>query len=237
MTRRLQELFGDISPFEAAVYAGVLGVLAAGVIMSWTAPEMFLNGFVTEDGPVEWLTVPAFLALAFLSGRRALAGRRAGALTFAAFWALAAAACVFAAGEELAWGQRLLKFQPPAFFLEHNSKLETSVHCLVLFGVDINYPVFEHGLGALLVFYLFVLPPLCARGGKLGPLAEKYAVPLPRGRQSVLFIFFYCLTLLASAGGSEMVELAGAWQFLAIAARPANWDAVKARHGLPPGLY
>ena len=74
-----------------------------------------------EDGPVEWLTVTLFLAAAVVRLRSAWPARRWFDLLIAAF-------CIFVAGEEFSWGQRLLGFTPPTLFLEHNYQQEFTIH-------------------------------------------------------------------------------------------------------------
>jgi hypothetical protein len=76
---------------------------------------------VQEDGPVEWLTVGFFLAAFVLRARAALRDRRL-------FDALVAVFCLFVAGEEISWGQRLVGYEPPQVFLEHSRQQETTVH-------------------------------------------------------------------------------------------------------------
>ncbi|TPW20878.1 MAG: hypothetical protein FD126_1245 [Elusimicrobia bacterium] len=83
-----------------------------------------LERLAVEDGPVEWLTVGAFSAAAVAFGAVARRGRgqaRLGAV-------LAAAFCVFVAGEEISWGERILGFVPPELFLRDNVQQELSLH-------------------------------------------------------------------------------------------------------------
>jgi hypothetical protein len=81
-----------------------------------------------EDGLVEWATAWAFLFAAILFGARAFQSvpSRWVSLAFGALGLL----CVFVAGEEISWGQRLLALAPPAEFLAHNHQLETNLHNL-----------------------------------------------------------------------------------------------------------
>jgi hypothetical protein len=44
------------------------------------------------------------------------------------FDALVGVFCLFVAGEEMSWGQRLFGFAPPTVFLEHNEQQEFTVH-------------------------------------------------------------------------------------------------------------
>lgn len=76
-----------------------------------------------EDRAVEWATVWLFLMAAIALFRKALSERRV-------FDGLVAAFCLFVAGEEFSWGQRLLGYYPPEFFLANNFQQEANLHNL-----------------------------------------------------------------------------------------------------------
>ena len=87
-----------------------------------------LRSLSSEDGFFEWVQAAAFLVAAvssLLSARLLL--RRARTLP-AALFALLGLALVFALGEELAWGQRILGFSTPGSLAEMNEKQEVSLH-------------------------------------------------------------------------------------------------------------
>ena len=85
------------------------------------ARPLVYDGLLQEDRFVEWLTVALFAAAACFALQRALRERRV-------FDGLVGAFCVFVAGEEFSWGQRLLGITPPAPFLEHNRQQELTLH-------------------------------------------------------------------------------------------------------------
>jgi hypothetical protein len=80
-----------------------------------------------EDGVLEWSTVFALLLAAGCFARAALRGARSG---LRASWApaLLSLFCAFVALEEISWGQRLIGYRPPVYFLEHNFQQELNVH-------------------------------------------------------------------------------------------------------------
>lgn len=90
------------------------------LVLAETSPIRY-DALLQEDHFVEWLTVTLFGGAAFLALRRALR-RRLG------FDALVGLFCVFVAGEEFSWGQRLLGLTPPQPFLEHNRQQELTIH-------------------------------------------------------------------------------------------------------------
>ena len=85
---------------------------------------------VQEDGPVEWLGVWSFALAAVLLAIQAQRTTTAGWRERAVLVALAAF-CLFAAGEEISWGERLLSFQPPEVFLRSNTQQESNLHNLI----------------------------------------------------------------------------------------------------------
>jgi hypothetical protein len=96
-----------------------LWVLIAEVI-AFTAPNAFPQ-LVAEDGIIEWLTVILFGAAGLWMLRRAIAERRV-------FDGLVALFCLFVAGEEMSWGQRLIGYTPPEYFLANNGQQEVNLH-------------------------------------------------------------------------------------------------------------
>jgi hypothetical protein len=96
--------------------AWVCGIFA----FAYYAPERY-EAAMQEDRPVEWATVVLFLAAAAVRLRAAVRQRHA-------FDFLVALFCVFVAGEEFSWGQRLVGFTPPDAFLERNTQQEFNVH-------------------------------------------------------------------------------------------------------------
>ncbi|MCU0610849.1 MAG: hypothetical protein MUE60_03555, partial [Candidatus Eisenbacteria bacterium] len=112
----------------AVVLTAVI-LLASGVVL-WVSPVAF--GYVLmEDSPVEWLDFYCLTAaaFAFFSAARQRRGTRP---VGAAMCVGLALFCVFVAGEEISWGQRLLGFAPPDFFAYRNVQRETTLHNLAL---------------------------------------------------------------------------------------------------------
>jgi len=134
----------------------------------WT--ETYYRG-VGEDGPVEWATFWAFVV--GMVGNVLLAARaiRGG---FAATWYKAGVAllCFLVAGEEISWGQRLLGYRPPEYFLAHNVQLEANLHNLV------RPVVWNFGIEAILAGFGVVLP-LLLLAERPRAIAHRIAVYVP----------------------------------------------------------
>jgi len=133
---------------------------------------------VQEDEPLEWASFWAFAAAGALFAVAAWRRRRQGSGAFGSgllasgFLGLVALFCVFVAGEEISWGQRLLSFRPPEYFLAENFQQELNVHNLV--DSDLRK------LGLRLVILAYgVLLPLLASSRKLRGWMERLGVVAP----------------------------------------------------------
>jgi hypothetical protein len=122
-----------------------------------------------EDGPVEWGTFVAFLLAAALWGRRAL---RAPEIPTAAAALAVSLFCVFVAGEEISWGQRLIGLRAPVYFLAQNAQQETNLHNLA------SHDVRELTMTLVLVTGLVALPATFTPGFA-ATLALHLWYPLP----------------------------------------------------------
>jgi hypothetical protein len=106
-----------------AVAAGWIGMMLG--LAEWR-PDGY-EALVQEDRVVEWATVALFATAGLLRLGPALRGRRP-------FDVLVALFCLFVAGEEISWGQRLVGYHSPEAFLAHNAQQEATLHNLELFG-------------------------------------------------------------------------------------------------------
>ena len=102
-------------------YHALLALMIASIAWLAHADESWYESLMQEDRLVEWATVFFFFAAAVMGGWRAYQLRRP-------FDGLVALFCFFVAGEEFSWGQRLLGFTAPSYFLEHNRQQELTLH-------------------------------------------------------------------------------------------------------------
>jgi hypothetical protein len=130
-------------------------VILAGVALG-TSEKMWAR-LCREDGPVEWATFAAFL----LAGIIYFAKMRTGPLLEKIGRAAIGLFCIFVAGEEISWGQRLFAFKPPDAFLERNFQQELNVHNVLMdesgLGVALES---KHLVVLIAVMFALVLPAL-----------------------------------------------------------------------------
>lgn len=159
------------SPFPVAAHV-LLGLWVAGMVVLGIYASDRYEALLQEDRFIEWWTVPLFAAAGVYALRRAWRERRV-------FDALVGAFCLFVAGEEFSWGQRLLGLTPPPTFLEHNRQQELTLHNFAdLFGQPKSVLILA------LVGFGVVLPAIAASApgrallGRLGATAPRLpAVP------------------------------------------------------------
>lgn len=104
----------------AAFHLGTAVVVVSLVSFYFVNGDAYV-GAMQEDGVVEWMSFLLFLAAGGVALVRAVRNRRIFDLLVAMF-------CLFVAGEEISWGQRLVGYVPPDLFLENNFQQETNLH-------------------------------------------------------------------------------------------------------------
>ena len=104
----------------------VFFVLAVGGTLATVDPELYYS-VGQEDGFLEWATTWAFAIAGYRYFVNAARDRRAsgGIPWFAAGLGLF---CILVALEEISWGQRLVGYQPPDYFLQENYQQEFNLH-------------------------------------------------------------------------------------------------------------
>jgi hypothetical protein len=158
-----------------------------------------------EDHEVEWATVVLYLSAAAVAINYAVQHRHV-------FDGLVALFCLFNGGEEFSWGQRLLGFSPPKYFLEANVQQEVTFHNF--FGSSVHNLLFS-----LIVVGYFVLLPLLtryARGRKLMAKVGATSPPIAFSPWALLLSGIYIVYPIHLS--SEWMETILAGLFLAATA-------------------
>jgi hypothetical protein len=145
-------------------------VLAAGTAFILWSERAWVR-LAQEDGIVEWATVFAFSFAAGLSFVDARNARGRGLLAVSARASIGAF-CLFVAGEELSWGQRLFALQPPELFLARNAQQELNLHNLLMNEGTLGVRV-ELSLGVAATALAFgILFPLACNARRLATLRD-----------------------------------------------------------------
>lgn len=217
-------------PLQLLVLCAAAAGLLVGVAGAWIDLHWFEQVYAVEDGPIEWATAVALLAsagiAAWTAARPAATGdRRLHALV----WIGLALFCLFAAGEEVSWGQRLLGVRSPEFFLAHNAQHETNLHNLVVSGVKVNKLVFSQLMTVLAALFLVALPVLHHRNARLARWVDAAGVPVPTLLQVIaVACTFAIIGIVPSRERDELLEFGATWLFAVILLFPRNSRAIRA---------
>lgn len=213
----------SLTKTEAAILYLTFGVLIFGIVMANLDPVWFDLTYAVEDGFIEWMTVLPLLIICWVTIRRIRAMAASQPLGFLVMALLLIGFCLFAVGEEISWGQRLLHTRSPAFFMSYNAQKETNLHNLVVQGKSINLIVFSRLLIVAMAFYLLVLPVLYARKNWVKHWVNKLGIPLPKVYQIIaLFLVFGLISLIPSGKKAEMLEFGACFMLLSIVMFPKN---------------
>ena len=132
-----------------------LGLLAIAAFLFHFAPDAYQRS-VQEDEILEWVTFWTFFAAACVHGWAALSSRRQ---THRFPWFLSGLGlfCLLVALEEISWGQRLLGYRPPSYFLAENYQQEFNLHNSIADDFrQLGFLLVVAGYGVLLPFARFV---------------------------------------------------------------------------------
>ena len=143
--------------------------LAGALLLGITTlrPPLY-HALIREDSPLEWAQFAAYLGAtgfaAWTAYRLAHAEQRVHAVLFALF----ACCCLFAAGEEISWGQRLFGIGTPRELASINGQGELNVHNVVEAQGKFNLALAVISLSALVAPWIARQPSLLIPPAALG---------------------------------------------------------------------
>lgn len=151
--------------------------------MHYRLPDLFLR-FTEEDGLLEWLTVLGYLVAAIVFAGLAINSlRKREPVVW--FLILLTLGCIFVAGEEISWGQRLFGLKTPELLAEVNYQNELTLHNIGEFGKDWPRRIYIYGT----FLYFVLLPPLHSRSRWIKQTIERLGLIVP---PSILVVPFCC---------------------------------------------
>ncbi len=197
------------------------GLLIGFAALSELNPDLYYQN-VQEDQPLEWMTFWAFIVAAFFYIRAAVSDRRLGKLPW--FLVGLAAFCIVVAMEEISWGQRLLGYQPPRYFLENNYQQELNIHNVISTGLRKNL------VGFVLLAYGVALPLLDRIPPTRKLLDKLQIVAPPLGLAPIFVALAVLLVTYPLRYTGELIEVVMGLAFLF-----ASYAASSARDEEAPG--
>ena len=162
----------DNLPSLLTLWLPIATILAYAAIFFTGGKEAAANSLL-EDGPFENFQV-VLVGCAFLTGAYILAKMPPRNTPWLLGWILLATlGCLFIAGEEISWGQRIIGWATPEGWADINTHKETNLHNLS--GLLNNLPktLLEYGI------YAGVLGVALLRKFKKSWLPEKFAIIYP----------------------------------------------------------
>lgn len=178
------------------------------LLLARYSPGQYLK-IVQEDRPIEWATVWLFGVAGIIQLRKALSNRLPFDILVGLFF-------LFVAGEEFSWGQRLLGYSSPEYFLAHNYQQEVNLHNLP--GTVLKP---KWILLAALAGYGILLPCVALFGRLRALLSRVGATPPPFQLTPWFFAAIILLVWYPYSLTGEWVEaLAGGLFVAAIVSRP-----------------
>jgi len=185
----------------------VLGLIVGFSALSALDPDVYYQ-HVQEDQPLEWATFWGFMVAGVLFMRAAILQRQTGQTRLPWFFAGLAVFCVLVAMEEISWGQRVLGYSPPRYFLENNFQQELNLHNVMAASMR------KQLLAAIFVVYGMLLP-LLERIPKGRTLLRKFQITSPPAGLAPIFVVLLGLLIaypLSYTG--EIIETCMALAFL-----------------------
>lgn len=178
-----------------AVGLAVLPIAALIFSEIWqvTGPERYARIF-HEDGPAEVTQAIFYLASSLLA---AVISTRLKSLSYrrlSLLYAFFAAITALFAMEEISWGQRLMGFDSPEYFVENNMQREVNLHNLDSIGFDGEFGFLVNTVVGITVLYIAFAWLLVRPRVFLSPPLSHYLIP------SWYFSGYFFLPILWSAG-------------------------------------
>lgn len=205
------------------------------VLIGLFAPEAYYT-IMSEDSIGEWVTFNAFTLSGLMIAAHLWYSRKDGRAFFSASFLLPitiAAFCLFVAGEEVSWGQRILAFRPPDIFLEQNYQQELNIHNLFK-GNGIWGVVVESKHLVMLTAFLFgICFPLATRFIPLLKTIKRFAPAWYLAPYFVLVIAMEDIYPISLTGEACEMYLGLIFLIHTADAYPIDRTGSAAWHGLP----
>jgi hypothetical protein len=162
-----------------------VAVLIAAFIASGISTEFFLRYFGAEDSLIENATAVLLAIAGVVLIHRVMAHRGTLSRPLLMLGVIYGLAYIWAAGEEISWGQRIIGFENPQYFEQNNDQQELTLHNLVIGGVKLDELLFGPVLSYIILSYLIVLPLLWRKLEWVKSATDALVIPVPRTHHAI----------------------------------------------------
>ncbi len=214
-----------LSRTEIFILSFVAILTLTGVIGSYISKEWYDNFYSIEDGFIEWFTVIPLVIVSIVCLLRLINLAKYKSWLFSLALITLAIVCIFFAGEEISWGQRIFGIESSDYFKENNAQGETNIHNLVVGGNKLNKIIFTTALGLIAGTYLLILPLVYNVNNKIKRFIDWAGVPVAQLYQIIAIAIVAALHLLIQSDKGkqpEVFEFGVCFIFLLIVAFPKN---------------
>lgn len=179
--------------------------------------------FGAEDSAAENATAVFLVLAGLVLLHRIWSARRGVTRAALGLGVLYGLAYVWAGGEEISWGQRILGFESPEYFRDNNDQGEFTLHNLVIGDVKLDELLFGPALSVAILTYLIVLPVLWHKAGWVRRITRAMVIPVPRLHHAAFALAVtLIIPMLAYSRRWEVYECIFALLSMAIFLNPAN---------------
>jgi hypothetical protein len=211
------------SKIEKIGYSILALIVLLGLYLGLRDDIYFVVNYAQEDGPVEWGTAVMLFGIFVLSLYHLITLWNTKKVLWKLGTFLFVVLFLFAAGEEISWGQRIFGVESSEFFIENNAQGETNLHNLVVGEKKINKIIFSQLLFLVMFLYLLVAPILFRKYTWFKELANTFAVPIVKWHHTIAFLVVTVFVALNPASRTwEVYELAFGAIFFLIFLGPLN---------------
>lgn len=212
-----------LTKIEKIGYSILLAIVLFGLYLGLSDDIYFDVNYAQEDGPVEWGTAIMLFGIFALSLYHLLTLWNIKKILWKLGTSIFVVLFLFAAGEEISWGQRIFGVESSEFFIENNAQGETNLHNLMVGETKINKIIFSQLLFLVMFLYLLVTPVLYRKFGWFKDLANNFAVPIVKWHHTIAFLVVTIFVALNPASRTwEVYELAFGAIFFLIFMGPLN---------------
>lgn len=209
--------------FEKIMYPILVIFLFVAIYVSRTNIIYFESSLAVDDGLFQWMIFYTLLFASILCFYRAYILKPFRGSVFATFSVIAGIVFFGFAMDEISCAQRVIGYNAPQFFLDHNTKLQVNFHHLVINGFRVNNIIFTLSVKILATLYFIVLPFFYNKLNQIKSFVNRFAIPLPRYSQIGAYVVLGALVNLIPSGLNYVIfEFGFYWILVLMIYNPIN---------------
>lgn len=221
----MKKLWNEMTSFEKYFLPIVLFFVLNSIFLAWINLHYFESFIVERSGLLKQFQPMFDAAIVVICLKRAWDFRHRRPMLFILGNLFMALLFIFALGETITWGQRILEFPTPAFFHQYNTQDMFTIHNLAFGNFKFNKIIFGLVLGIITsVYALFGTALYKSRPHSLiAKLMDKMGIPISRLYHIYFLLICFGLSKFVMSGKKgEVIQFAGLAIFLCIFLNPLN---------------